>query len=133
VADGSNLQAAVYAGVATAETPASGRYLSLEEGFEPPCDVTVAGDDAEMREQLVETVQILLAQRAVGSFLPRLVDLDGGIPRRCKSWCDVADACLQHDTRSRHRILAWGKDTAAESPAEEAARCGWQLGGGAKP
>jgi RecB family exonuclease len=132
IGEGTALQGAAYARVDPGEGIARGRYLSLKEGAEAPCDVEVAGDDAAMQERFEETVRVLWAQRAVGSFLPRLVGKGGEIPTRCKEWCEVRDACLQHDTRSRHRLRAWADESSSVGPADEAARRGWRLAEGSE-
>ncbi|MDH3685289.1 MAG: PD-(D/E)XK nuclease family protein [Myxococcales bacterium] len=130
IEEGTALQGAAYARADLGETTAHGRYLSLKEGVDPPRDIQVAGEEALFAKGFERTVGVLLAQRAAGSFLPRLVGKSGEIPQRCKEWCEVRDACLQHDTRSRHRLRAWAEASSSDGPAEEAARRGWSLGDG---
>jgi hypothetical protein len=126
--DGTWLQAAAYARADLQEGAASGRYLFAKDLDVAPFEIEVTGEDTEVGVRFERAVRTLLAQLAEGCFVPRLVEPDGSVPRRCTEWCAVSDACLQHDTGSRHRLLAWASGTSSGSPAEEVARRGWQLG-----
>ena len=128
IGDGSALQGAAYAYAENAGGSARGRYLSLREDAPAPPEIVVHGAGGETGRRFEESVRALSAQREAGAFVPRLVGPNGEIPKRCTDWCEVRDACLQHDTRSRHRLRAWADASPSGAPGDDAARRGWRLG-----
>jgi hypothetical protein len=100
------LQAAAYA---IAGGPgARGRYLFLAPQLESDDERTVGLDESnELRARFAEVVSTLLAGWALGVAVPRLVDPETlATPRACET-CQVAQACLQHDSGARRRLAAW--------------------------
>jgi RecB family exonuclease len=134
VAAGRRLQAAAYA-LAVVDRPAEGRYVYLRPDEEPEHRIAcLANADAGAAAAFATAAAAVFAAWDVGAFLPRLVDPDG---RReyvgCK-WCEVAPACLRHDSGARARLNGWLADheaAAGEGAAPAAARRVWMLA--AKP
>ena len=116
---GELLQLAVY--LLGAGPTAAARYLAAgSEARFAALESADAGD--ELRAVGARTLAVLLAARDAGAFVPRLAEQDGGTPQVCGS-CDFRDACRQHDTGARHRLLDWvAHPGGAPVPGETAAR-----------
>jgi hypothetical protein len=132
VGPGEWLQAAAYAHAAL-PGGAVGRYL-----FANPATPGGAGPQAVSQDApgvagaFASSVRALLRLADARAFIPRLLDA-GQVPIRCREWCEVSEACSQHDTASRHRLADWSddaraQDTARLSDAERAALGVWWLG-----
>jgi hypothetical protein len=134
VAAGRRLQAAAYA-LAIADRPAEGRYVYLRPDEEPEHRVACLGNaDAEAAGAFTTAAAAVFAAWDLGAFLPRLVDPDGRTEYQGCRWCEVAPACVRHDSGARARLNAWLADAAAaagEGAAPAAARRVWMLA--AKP
>jgi hypothetical protein len=116
VTRGDALQAVAYA--AAGGNSAEGRYLYLKKDVDPR-DLSASADDDGLRRALEQTLRTLLTAWRHGSFFPRLVDPAGRKePARC-GYCNVAEACLRHDSGARGRLTRWSRhqDDAGEAPA----------------
>jgi hypothetical protein len=128
---GELLQAAAYAR-AGGPAGALGRYLYAQAGEEPAIPVLADADDLGLRAAFERAAGALLRLLDARAFFPRLIE-DGRVPRRCREWCRVSEACRQHDTDARHRLGDWADavrhaPTGELSAAEGAAREVWWLG-----
>jgi RecB family exonuclease len=130
---GTHLQAVSYA-LAEGGRADLGRYLFLRPGLEQR-EFVADRDDRELVDAFSGAVAAVLQAWDAGSFFPRLVEPAGrNEPGRCKR-CDVAEACLRHDSGSRLRLLGWaddlragGDERLAKALAAEAALLGvWRL------
>lgn len=121
------LQGAAYAAAGGANV--EGRYLYLRPDLEPPVrTLTLAGDDGELFDAFSAAARSLVELVDLGVFVPRLVDKTlEKVGESCES-CPVFEACLQHDTVSRHRLQRWVRDggSAGEGSPELAARALWR-------
>jgi len=107
VRSGKALQAAAYALVREREEDA-GRYLFLGPDVSPQTAmVTVEAADTEVIEAFEETASRLLALRAEGAFVPRLISPKGGGEADVCRTCDLAQACLRGDSGARGRLGRW--------------------------
>lgn len=108
---GEALQAPAYASAAGGN--GCGRYLNLHpRAPEPAREMAVAAGDREAGATFRETVAVLLAMWDRGLFPPRLLDPAGrAVPTAC-SRCELSEACLQHDTGARRRLVRWAGDGA---------------------
>ena len=105
--------AAAYALVREREGDA-GRYLFLGPDVSPQTAmVTVKGADTEVIEAFEETASRLLALRADGAFVPRLISPKGGGEADVCRTCDLAQACLRGDSGARGRLGRWFEAGAA--------------------
>jgi hypothetical protein len=113
IARGQRLQAAAYVHAVRNE-PVEARYLylrPLEEDKAPTRALALTGDDTAAARAFAGAVHVLLQAWDVGSFFPRLATPDGrNEGPRCKN-CDVADACLRHDSGAKRRLVAWAART----------------------
>lgn len=106
---GKSLQAIAYA--QAAGTPGSrGRYLFLKpdiEGPEAARDIGIDNGNEEAQRAFHKATSTLIDAWRQGSFLPRLIEADRDkAPRRC-DFCEVAEACLRHDSGARGRLRTW--------------------------
>ncbi len=105
IASGERIQAAVYA---RACGVASGRYLFAgedREGANPERIVDLAQDD--LSASLDRALEDLVAARDAGAFVPRLLAQDRSKTyEKCKR-CEVAEACLHHDSSAHRRLRDW--------------------------
>lgn len=130
-ARGELLQAAAYAR-ARAPGGAVGRYLYAKAGGAPAVAALADASDPALGAAFERAAGALLDLAGARVFFPRLIDA-GRVPRRCREWCQVSEACRQHDTDARHRLGDWAEEARraparALSPAERAARDVWWLG-----
>ncbi len=133
VGAGDRLQAALYLAAGEASRDES-RYLFLHPALEPSAArvVRLAGDDEELAERFAQAAGTLFAAWDAGTFFPRLADPDGdhAVPEACKV-CEVRDACLQHDSGSRRRLLDWIEERLAQEGGHEGSDltvlCAWLL------
>ncbi len=134
VASGRRLQAAAYA-LSVASRPAEGRYVYLRPDEEPEHRVARLGStDGESAGAFATATAAVFAAWDRGAFLPRLVEPDGRKEYQGCEWCEVAPACVRHDSGARARLNAWLADAeaaAGEGAAPAAARKVWMLA--AKP
>ncbi|MBI4914477.1 MAG: PD-(D/E)XK nuclease family protein [Acidobacteria bacterium] len=134
VAAGRRLQAAAYA-LAVADRPAEGRYVYLRPDEEPEHRVAcLSNADAESADAFATAATAVFAAWDLGAFLPRLVGPEGRKEYQGCQWCEVAPACVRHDSGARARLNAWLADAEAakkEGAAVAAARRVWMLA--AKP
>ncbi|MDJ0788008.1 MAG: PD-(D/E)XK nuclease family protein, partial [Myxococcota bacterium] len=99
------LQAAVYAFSAP---DAVGRYVFGGPDLEPQlAHVSVAPDDAELREALRQALELGLGAWAAGVFPPRLFDPEADRLNRSCERCQVADACARGDSSQHQRMRRW--------------------------
>jgi hypothetical protein len=138
IRSGEWLQAAAYA---HADLPGAriGRYLFAkpERSGEAPGALPITGEEPGLSAAFAASVRALLRLADARAFVPRLLD-EGLVPIRCREWCEVSEACSQHDTAARHRLADWSDDARAAEPerlsaAERAARDVWWLGRGETP
>ena len=130
VAQGRTLQAVAYA-LAPERGSGCGRYLYLipdVDGNDEARHVCVQGDDEEVVASFSEAVRTIADGRQAGVVFPRLEEADGRAGQHC-TYCRVAEACRQDDSRFRSRLVAWmqGEET-DDAPAAEIARGLWWLG-----
>lgn len=119
---GAALQAAVYALAAGQE--GVGRYLYLAPDIEPTeRELVIHHDDLQAGAALAEIATVLLGIWDEGALLPRLTDPGGRESGEACRFCELAEACLQHDTTARQRIAAW---TGSEG-CEELVSAWWLL------
>jgi hypothetical protein len=124
IAQGSLLQAAVYA--AAAGAGARGRYLYLAPDLPDAAREVVAPAGAEARAQLDGVLRTLLTGWDAGAFFPRLREpAKDQEPFACFS-CRVKDACWRGDSGVRARLGEWA-ESEPSSPAERAALALWRL------
>lgn len=108
IRSGRQLQAAVYA--LAADSGGRGSYLHVSE---PPRIVkgerrlVLEADDPAVRDGLTGAASVLLEARREGVLPPRLTEVKReATPALCER-CDVAAACLQHDSTHRIRQRQW--------------------------
>ncbi|MGH0036718.1 MAG: PD-(D/E)XK nuclease family protein [Myxococcota bacterium] len=115
VGSGERLQAAVYA---RAVAGGVGRYLFLgNEPDEQGVDCRVEADDPELCDTLDWALSALLAARESGSFVPRLLHRDRQRTNPGCEYCEVAEACLHHDSGAHRRLRRWIEAEEAEASA----------------
>jgi superfamily I DNA/RNA helicase/RecB family exonuclease len=99
---------------------AVGRYLFLRPDVK--ARVFAAGpEDRTLDEAFAAAVRAVLAAWDAGAFFPRVVDPTGRKePGRCKT-CEVAEACLRHDSGARLRLFEWA-DRLRGTPGRDESR-----------
>jgi len=103
---GEALQVPVYARAAGAG--GAGRYLYLHPSAASESrEVTVESGDEVAGTALGETLVVLLGMWDAGLFPPRLTEPSGAETFARCAWCDLAEACLQHDSGARARLARW--------------------------
>ncbi|MFL6194454.1 MAG: PD-(D/E)XK nuclease family protein [Thermoanaerobaculia bacterium] len=127
VRSGTHLQAVAY--LLGSEGESMGRYLFLRPGLESDQrEVSVTHADEDFVEAFATASEAVLNAWESGSFFPRLVELDGRKePGRC-GFCQVAEACLRHDSGSRQRLFDWTVRPDLREAEEAALLRVWRLG-----
>jgi hypothetical protein len=137
IADGSMLQAAVYAMTAGSGAEGEYRYLAPDPGIESEAarHAVVAADDAQALASARTAMAVLLAAWESGIAVPRVEA--AGKPGKGGQWwcrsCRVRQACFRDDSGFRRRLVAWMQDRAPGSAvelgsAEGAAAALWWIG-----
>ena len=101
---GERLQVAAYA---ASQEGAAGRYLFLRRLAEAPEAAYSVGlqHDAPVIESFRTVAGELMAAREAGWAFARMETPDGKRPKACE-WCELAEACLRHDSGARRRLVA---------------------------
>ena len=119
LATGEKLQAAAYA--LAAGPRGRGRYLFLGPELEKEhAIVEIDASDGEVASTFGAAAATLLDGWKRGAFLPRLETPDGKSSPACE-YCDVAPACIRHDSSARGRLrrtLASADEAMLEKPEE---------------